>query len=174
MEGAKPGHTVQFGSSSCDDVESGRRLLNFDNHQLLPPESSSPDNDMMEFSDSSSSSNNSSTRPIEATTSTTGRVPAISPRRRDDLLLLTSTTTASYYNNNSSTNTTTAVIQILQRRLECLGVIKMCMIILLFVLLDIAWVSSDLRYKYHSADINFVLGEYWHGGMSNRVVVVSW
>ena len=71
MEGAKPGHTVQFGSSSCDDVESGRRLLNFDNHQLLPPESSSPDNDMMEFSDSSGSSNNSSTRPIEATTTTT-------------------------------------------------------------------------------------------------------
>lgn len=171
------------GSSSSCDVESGRRLLNFDNHQLLPPDLSSPDNDMMEFSDSSSSSNNS-TRPIETTT-TTGRVPATSPspRRSDDLLLLTSTTTASYYynnNNNSSTNltntTTTlrrcrAVIQILQRRLVCLSVIKLCMIISLFVLLDIAWLSSDLRYKYHSADVHFVLGEYWHGGMSNRVVV---
>jgi hypothetical protein len=47
------------------------------------------------------------------------------------------------------------------------------MIITLFVLLDVAWDSSDIRNKYHSADVNFVLGEYWHGGISNRIVVSS-
>jgi hypothetical protein len=82
----------------------------------------------------------------------------------------------SYYNFSLTTNLTHTirhVIQILQHRIECLGVIKLCMIITLFVLLDVAWVSSDIRNKYHSADVNFVYGEYWHGGISNRVVVSS-
>ena len=40
------------------------------------------------------------------------------------------------------------------------------MILSLYALLDFAWVS-DLRYRYHSADVNFALGEYWDGGIGN-------
>lgn len=191
-EGGREGNS----SSSCD-MESGIRLLNFDNIQLPPDSSlllssssssllgdqqrhnnivmvgraenssslsslSSPNDSIIDFSDSSS------TQSIETNT---GR--AATAASRSDYLVLSTTSTpllSSYHYLllNNPTNTIRHVVQNLQQRLECLGLIKLCMIISLFALLDIAWVS-DLRYKYHSADVNFVLGEYWYGGISNRI-----
>ncbi|KAL3807714.1 hypothetical protein ACHAXA_005727 [Cyclostephanos tholiformis] len=44
---------------------------------------------------------------------------------------------------------------------------RTCMVLSLYALLAFAW-DTDLRYRYHSADVNFGLGEYWHGGLARR------
>ena len=46
-------------------------------------------------------------------------------------------------------------------------VTRACMIVSLYALLAFAW-DTDLRFRYRSADVNFGLGEYWHGGLDAR------